>query len=306
MHRLRLLRATSVRIIRMGAAVWALASVAWATPAVLTRAGQVRTLSREEAAKGLPVRLRGVITHYDPGWNDLFVQDATAGIYLAHSEQRQNFQQGQRVEVVGYSGPGEFAPVIERARIRILGPGTLPPARKVSYEDLASGTLDSLWVEVRGTVLAAVVERRRMNLYLGQGSARLWATIVGSPVAGFDRLVNARVTLRGVCGATFTRRGQLSGVILHVQNLNEVSVNAPARAEVSELPLRRASSLLQFSPGNAIRERARLRGVVTFQRPQELYLRDGERGLLAHTHETLALEPGDQVEVIGFPELGEL
>jgi len=88
------------------------AGTAGAAPAILTRTAQLRALSPEEAVRRIPVRLRAMVTHYDPGWNDVFVLDATGGAYVA-AEQPLELRQGQLVEVTGVSGPGEFAPVVE-------------------------------------------------------------------------------------------------------------------------------------------------------------------------------------------------
>jgi hypothetical protein len=49
---------------------------------LLASAQQVRELKPDEAQKSLPARLRGVITYYDPLYNNLFLQDATAGIFV--------------------------------------------------------------------------------------------------------------------------------------------------------------------------------------------------------------------------------
>jgi hypothetical protein len=274
-----------------------------APPAVLTRTAQIRALSPEEASRAIPVRLRAVITHYDPGWNDLFVHDETGGAYVA-AEGRLDLLQGQLVEVTGVSGPGEFAPVVQKAHIRVLGPGQLPKPRKLTYESLISGTLDSEFVEVQGTIRSAVLDKHRLNLYLGGlGAAHMRATVVDVPPTDLERLVNARVTLRGACGSTFTGRGQLTGIIIHVQSLNDVIIRE-RKHERLEPPLERASSLLRFSRGKSVSERARVRGVVIYWRAREVYMRDGEQGLMVQTHQPFALTPGDLVEATGFPELG--
>ena len=140
---------------------------------------------------------------------------------------------------------------------------------------------------------------------MGLGAERVRATVVNFPRGRYAQLVNARVRLRGACGSTFTKRRQLTGVILHVQSLNDVVVIGPVGIPTSDLPLRHASSLLQFSLRESVAQRARLQGVVTFQRSRELYLRDGGQGLIVLAQQANVLHPGDQVEVIGFPALGE-
>jgi signal transduction histidine kinase/CheY-like chemotaxis protein len=298
------LPATCPRVICLVAMALASAGTAGAAPAVLTRTAQLRALSPEEAARRIPVRLRAVVTHYDSGWNDVFVLDATGGAYVA-AEGRLDIRQGQLVEVTGVSGRGEFAPVVEKPHFRILGPGKLPVARKVSYDDLISGTLDGAWVEVQGTIRSIAVDKHRLNLYLGVGPARVRATVVDSPGTGFEELLNARVTLRGACGSMFTKRRQLTGVLIHVQSLNDVVISKAARQELQDLPVSSASSLLRYSPEKSVNERARLHGVVLYQRSREFYIRDGGQGILVLTQQATALEPGDQVEVAGFPALGE-
>ena len=67
-----------------------------ATLPVLTHISQIRQLTADQAARGYPVRIRAVVTYYSPtGPNflgrdtymsaatpDLFVQDATAGVWV--------------------------------------------------------------------------------------------------------------------------------------------------------------------------------------------------------------------------------
>src|SRR5437763_6200857 len=89
----------------------------------LTRADQVRQLSPDEAARGYPVHIRGIITDDVPS-PDFFVQDASAGIYvegMASSGFPHHF--GDLVDLEGITGPGKVAPVIREQRLRVTGKG---------------------------------------------------------------------------------------------------------------------------------------------------------------------------------------
>src|SRR5579859_691781 len=284
-------------------------SLAWASPSdgkrTLTHAAEVRSLSPQDAAKGIPVHLRAVVTYYDPAMNDIFIQDDTAGLYVV-ADKPLEIQQGQQVDVIGFSDPGEFAPVVRYPQIRVLGPGRLPEARKASFEDMVSGIHDSEWVEVSGLVHSAAIERNRLSLYLGMGASRIRVVVPEYQSAEIGRLVNTQVTLRGACGATFTKRGQLTGVVIHMQSLRNIVQAEPRAPGPSEIPLRSAASLLRFSPVSAVTGRARVRGVVTFQVPGEsVYIRDGDQGLKVETHQAGIWQPGDVVEAAGFPALGQ-
>ena len=101
----------------------------------LQTAEQVRQLTPEQAARHYPVRLRGVLTFFDQGQFYRFFQDDTAGIYLFPSDALTNAAPttGALVEIEGQTSPGEYAPTITPQRVKILGAGTFPPAKPVSY-----------------------------------------------------------------------------------------------------------------------------------------------------------------------------
>jgi signal transduction histidine kinase len=279
--------------------------VADAKPLILDRAAQIRELSPTEAARGLPVKLRGVVTHYDPTQPDLFVQEATGGVYVA-CQKPLTVQQGQTIEVTGVSGAGDFAPVIEKPQIRILGPGVMPRPETVSLEDVASGAYDSAWVEVRGTVLSVVIENHRANLEIEAAAGRTKVVIPNYGGPSLGQLPGARVVVRGVCGSTFTKRRQLTGVAIHVQSIADIVVSEATRDELSKMPVRHAADLLRFSTEKTASRRVRVRGVAIFQQPgRALFIRDGEQALMVQTQQNTAFIPGDEVEAVGYPAVGE-
>ena len=267
----------------------------------IDRVSRIRVLPPAEAANGFPVHVRGVVTYYDPALPDLFVQDATGGIFV-DCQKPVDVRRGQMIEVDGITGPGEFAPVIEKPEIRVLGPGVLPKPLRVPLEDLKSGSYDAAWVEVSGIVLSAVVENRRASIYVGVGAGHIRVVIPEYSTDDLVRLPGARVTVRGVCGSAFTKRRQLTGVRIDAQSIQDIVVNEAAPSAASELPLRHAGDLQRFSPERTSDARARLRGIVILQRPgRSLYIRDGQQGLMVETRQATVFQRGDLVEAIGTP-----
>ena len=117
---------------------------------VLTTIRQVHRLSADEARRAYPVHVRGVVTYFGrAGWN-LVVQDASDGIYVSAPAQPQQLHAGQLIEVEGFSGPGDFAPVIARPTFRVLGEQPMPEPLRMSMQQLFTGAADSQWVAVRG------------------------------------------------------------------------------------------------------------------------------------------------------------
>ncbi len=97
---------------------------------VLTRAEEIRRLTPEQARLGYPVRLHAIVTF----WMDsrpsqdivyLVVQDSSAGIWVDSSFHTlpATLTVGQLIELEGVTAPGNFAPVVVRPRVTVLGRG---------------------------------------------------------------------------------------------------------------------------------------------------------------------------------------
>jgi signal transduction histidine kinase/pimeloyl-ACP methyl ester carboxylesterase len=273
-------------------------------PNTFLHADQIRRLSPEQAALGYPVRVRGVVTMDAPA-PDLFVQDATAGIFVEGSvSPRYPHFLGQFVEIEGVTGPGKFAPVIRETKLRVLGHRALPKAQLFPFSQLANGQQDSQWSEVRGIVRSAALDRsswRETTLALrvasegGEFSVRV-------PIdheQDFSSWVDSEVLIEGVCGSLYNADRQLTGILFYVPRLSFIRVEAPAK----EIPV---SALLRFSPGMGVRHRVRLRGVVEYQHlGSDLFLQIQGKGLRVLTPQSTPLTIGDLVDVLGFPAMGD-
>ncbi len=263
----------------------------------LTTAEQVRRLSPDQAALGYPVRIRGVITDDVPA-PDYFVQDSTAGIYVEGSH-IPVFQHvlSNVVEIDGITGPGKFAPVIREHTVRVIGKGTLPNARLYTFSELANGQLDSQRVQVRGIVRSASIDRTSwhevtlaMNVASGNGQFKVRVPIENEQ--DFSSWIDSEVLIEGVCGSLFNSERQLVGVLFYVPRLSFIKVDA---------------ALLRFSPDKTTAgHRVRVRGVVSYQQlGSALFLQSEGKGLRVVTSQNTRVEPGDELDVMGFPAVGE-
>src|SRR5439155_23483642 len=168
--------------------------------AELRTAEQVRSLPAGQAEQSIPVRLKGVVTFFDRDLFSQFIQDGTAGIYLQDVPSTPMLSPGQIVEVDGMTGAGEYAPVIVPQKVVIIGEGTLPQARLVSFERLASGKEDSQFVEVSGIVRTVDAEEAsgRHVLEIATGGGHLKVFSKDLPVQAAESLVDSIIRLRGV------------------------------------------------------------------------------------------------------------
>jgi len=273
---------------------------------LVTTAAELRALTAHEARQGRRVRLRAVVTYYDPGWSMLFVQDPTGGVYVdVNGQPAFGLEAGHLVEVEGLSDPGDFAPQVVEPRIRVLGRGPLPPARPSSGDRLFTGRLDSQWVEVEGVVRAVRQEEDRLWLELAAGLYRFSVHAPGlwDPVM-LAALVDARVAVRGASGTLFNDRRQLVGVQVYVPGPAFVEVRRPGTADPFSIPLRSIATLLQFRSYEEAGHRVRVQGVVTLVNRQGFFLADDTGGLPVRTRQAIPLQVGDRVEAVGFPVAG--
>ena len=279
-----------------------------ARPELLT-AAQVRSLTPQQAAQGLPVKLNGVVTFCDEGLNSRFVQDDTAGIYFRDlNTNMPALTAGQRVEIEGVTSPGEYAPVIIPGSIKVIGEGNLPDAKPVTGQQLVSGQEDSQFVQVRGIVRSVSFDpvTRQYWIDLVVDGERFSAFARQIPATPPEELVDSVVKVQGVCVTLFNRQRQLFGIRLLTPRATDLMVEQPAPGHPFDIPAQDISSLLQFTPQGNFGHRVKLSGTVAYAEPgAAVFIQNEKAGVYCQTQLRTPLQPGDQVEVLGFPAKGE-
>jgi len=286
---------------------------------LLTTARQAHILSAQQAARGFPIHLaRAQITYYQPSFGALFLMDATDGIYAnPHPGDHPALHPGDIVSVDGITAPGDVAPVINNARFRILGHAPLPAAPQLSFDRLSTGAFDSRWVTIEGIVRSVLHPSRRSDY---DGTTRFDSSnLLLSLASGDDRLdvvtrlprgpvpyslIDARVRLRAAVGSRFNQRKQLTGVQVFMPDLSFLQVLEPAPLDPFTLPLSTVTTITRASSGDP-GHRVHIRGVVTSRfDPRHFSLSDSEHGIFVTTQDSIAVQPGDLLDVIGFPSSG--
>jgi PAS domain S-box-containing protein len=276
----------------------------------LRTAEQIRQLTREQAARQNPVRLRGVVTFFDQKNYFRFMQDDTAGIYffLGDSPDNPPLAAGQLVELEGEVSPGEYAPIVIPSRIQILGEGTFPAAKPVTFEQLVSGQEDSQFVEVRGIVRAVHFdeENRYFLVEIATGGGRLTAYASQLPVVQGGDLVDSTVTVRGICVTRFNRQRQLFDIRLLVPRPTDLVVDRAEMSDPFAVPPQPIEKLLQFTPQGPYGHRVKVVGTLIYRQTDDaLYIEDQTEGLYVETKQAGPLAVGDKIEVLGFPANGQ-
>jgi signal transduction histidine kinase len=275
----------------------------------ISTVAEIRNLPMEQMNRKIPVRLRGVVTFFDESLFSRFIQDDTAGIYLQFPTGvgPPLLSPGQTVEVVGVVNPGEYAPVVMVEKIQVIGKAALPPAKPVSFAQLATGAEDSQLVEISGIVRSVrAVESTsfyQVDITTGGGRLRIFAKTL--PVAQPEELLDSTVRVRGVCSTQFNQQRQLFAIRIMVPGPEDLKIEIPAPEGMMVAAPRPLGSLLQFTPQESSGHRVKLTGTVIYFEPGlGLFLQDGNHGVEIQTQQQTPLQLGDHVEALGFVSHG--
>ena len=275
----------------------------------LTTTRAAHSLKPEEAARGYPVHVKGIVTYYDPYIDPrhgaLFLYDASGAIHVSGVPVRPilPLRAGTLIEVWGITGPGDYAAVIEQTKIRVIREAQLPgTAPRVDLAHMLSGADDAQWVEVEGVVHSVRESGGNVILELALSDGTVTAFSVKEPGADYSRLVDAQVRIRANAAGIFTKYRQMIGARIFFPSLGQVTVVRPAPADPFALPAVPINTLLQFTSDVSYFHRVHVRGRVTLQWPGRLLcIRDDTQGLCVETSQTDRMELGDEANLTGFP-----
>ena len=300
------------RGLRLGIVVTALGGVGLQAisqtphPVELTTVHQIRLL-KAPANTVITAHLHGVVTYYDTVAPNLFVQDATGGIWVdLRGTTVKPPSPGQVVDLSGLVGFG-FSPYIQNPHWTVTGKSTPPNPRVISYDDAATGSFDGQWVQLDGVVRS----------FVQQAEGSVLVIDVATPTGAFKvrvpgyrgpfpvQLVDAKVRFSGVCGASFNGRNQFVSFHLFMPSLESLQVLEAPPKDPFAVPVIPIADIRRFSADLPVEHRVKVVGTLTARFPQQgIYMADGSGGLYAESQDGSPVREGDQVEVIGFPAAG--
>ena len=267
----------------------------------------VRELPEERASVALPVRITGVLTYNDAKWGLLFLQDSTGGIFIKYLGARSELYAGEKVTVVGLTNAGDFAPILVAPKFLNESASSLPAPMPVTAIEAASGMRDAEFVELEGVIHPIKVGEEdphlfTFELYSSFGQVHVYFPSLPSYVARLRKLVDARVSIRGVLGTVFNSRRQLVGYQLLVTSPDDIRVIEPSVQNPFELTPTPIRELLQYSDHKKSGHRLMIKGRVTMAGPDSFYVQDDSGGVEVEG-DRASLQLGDLVEAVGYPSL---
>lgn len=275
----------------------------------------ITKLSPEEAAKGYPVDLTGIVTFSKPNGATLFIHDGNHGIFVTRKMLPANAgpDPGDRVRVRGITEPGQFLPCIagthrEGASVEVLTSGPVPQPEQITGAEMAVPDRDCDWVSIEARVIEVSIRYDDLVLECSAGPYEFFILIKGPfPNDSLPwSLAEFRIRARGVICTSFNSIRQMTQRLLRVSSREDIEILEPVFEQSEPLMVKRATDLFRVGgPGPA--DLVKLQGVTTFAIPgRGYYLRTDDGSIWIQTAQPLALSPGTVVEVKGRPRAGEV
>jgi signal transduction histidine kinase len=270
-------------------------------PPLLTRISDVLEFIATRSNKDARARIQGVITYIDLNLGDFYLQNGEDGILISGQLNAglssSLSQEGNYVELDATAHEGTL---FATSFARVLGKGRFPQPARPSWDHLMTGEDDSRWVEIEGVITAA--EKQRLTLSSSGGQLIVWVNELDQQA--LRSLSGSLVRVQGVCSPVVNARNQRLGVRLLLPSSDFVEILNPARENPFNAPSVPIAAVMgkDYQAGALPGQFVKTAGVVTCRQARLLFIQDGADGLRVSLGEDSAVEPGDQVEAVGWPQ----
>ena len=279
----------------------------------LTTASHVHELPAELASRA-KVHIVGVVTYYDPGEHNLFVQDTSGGVYV-DLDKAYPLQYGDYVSVRGRALASYRTEVATDPAINVLSRNHRVAGVPVTYRELATGQMDCRLVKVTGKVRAVNVEQHEnspilhLDVSMHGGEIEVYqpfSAIEPEKRDAFGRsealpLLDSTVEIEGVAGGAFDTKSQMMGLIVYAQQWSDIRILKRSTVNALELPLSNIDTVFESRHIEDTSTRLRLRGTLTYyKRGEAAVLEQDGKSVFVQTREDNAIPLGDVVDAVGF------
>ena len=270
---------------------------------VLRSVIEVRNLTRDQAIQHYPVKVTAMVTHWNPASLDLFVEDETGGIFVAANSPVLPVVVGEWMEITGVSSQGGYNRVISRpefVRHDKQRQPLLPTSVQIS--EVLTGKWDCRWVEVTGVVQSIINKANPLVFWLRSNGQKLQISVTRI-YPDFDpiELLNAEISVRGVCSTSIKANGELDSVQLLVNGIEDLNLKRKDHFDIEQFPVLKAADLSQGITSNVMDHAVCMKGrLVRGPMPDFWRLEDQTGSVLIRSNEVLRVLEGYETKAAGF------
>jgi signal transduction histidine kinase/ActR/RegA family two-component response regulator len=273
----------------------------------LSSIGQVKALTREEAGRGLKVKLEAQVEVYLPE-HLMILQEGGLGIFTELGPRVVAKggvpKLGDWVRIEGITAPGGFAPIVRVNQIEFLRKGEEPAAPLLTREEARHPDRENTWGRIRARVTSIGRERWRES----PSVARVHLDYDGEPMVTFvhspdwkrmESLLGALIELKCVVGSDHNHRGRRIAVSMYCTERDPIRLIEAGNANWSAAH-HSIGSFLRHLSGAQLGDAVRFSGFVTYvDKTGLLYVQDQTGAVPVRPGIPTDVRVGDAVEVAG-------
>jgi signal transduction histidine kinase len=271
----------------------------------LTKAAEVARYVETDPELQPKVRLEAVATFVDPT-GTVFLQDDSGATFLRSSKLGRTMRTGTRLSVTGERYPGLYIGGIVPDEVKVLGESPLPAPKAVTPDDLRTGRYHYQLVEITGVGRSLrMTGENTATLLLNTPDGVVEARFDQNPPEDTHDFVDAALRVTGLAAGAINDRRQLVQPYIRVADIRAITVLQPPQADPFAQPAVPMSTLLDGSTVTPAMHRMKVKGVaLSGLVGGGFFVREDSRSLFIHTPYLEPLQPGDEVEALGFPQMG--
>lgn len=285
----------------------ACAASGWAAaPAPLSTLHAIHALTNADAGKSLPVAFEATITYYNPKDIDMFVQDGDEAIYV-QAVKGANLVPGDRVLVQGHTGV-YFRPDVIGESETLLHHGRVPTPVPATFDQMIHAQRFCMLVKVRGVIQSADMivdgDLHTINMRMLMDGGYVDAYVISDDESATRDLLDAEVEVTAVVPMNFDNKVQLTGILLEIPTLADVTILKRATVSPWSLSITPMDDILAGYRLQNLTQRVRVQGTITYyQSGSALVLQSGAKSLWILTQTRKPLRIGDLADASGFPDV---
>jgi PAS domain S-box-containing protein len=280
------------------------------SPAILPEVTSLYELDiqgNERIRNGVLVEVSAYVSYHDPVLDVLFVQDDSAGIFVAAKDPAlAHLPVGTSVTVSGVAEPGKFKPYLSKAEVVRMDEGVITlDALEIDLQILETGRYDGQMVQVAGRVRSVDVNGHSLALKLLNQGRPFTAFVRDFPEnVDAQSLVDSVIEVSGACGFDFDGNELLS-VRLYLDKFDQLKIVVPSGTHFAQAPSGRVQIESSEDMLRASGERTLLHG--NYLGPADdghFYFQTPKQGFLVErAHSIEILKRGDPIGVLGWVRL---
>lgn len=272
---------------------------------VLRRANDVARYPETDPELQPPVEIEATVTFVDPG-GTVFLQDESGATFIRNSKFGLTMRPGMRLRIKGTRVPGLYIGGIAQDSVDVLGEGPVPTPVKVTPDELADGRYHYHLVELQGVGRSMeITGENTASLRLNTRSGLAEVRFDQNPPEDTHEFVDAELKVVGLAAGAINDRRQLVRPYIRVADVRAITIEMGPPADPFAQEPESVAALLAAASRNPDIHRVKVKGTaLSGILGGGFYLREGRKSLFVHTPYAEPLQPGDEVEALGFPQMG--